>query len=213
MQTWTGLHGEKTIALRIKVVDNAVGAGGHWFISPLGRVSPCVLYDDGHLRTDTCLSPTGGSRHAENHANRQNGGGFHQALLLKGGAPLAAIRARRHRTCTCPTRSFALICQLWPLLPRPASRNGAAQIAFFALQVTAEVFDTGFRQVVHAHRNEHWPNASSSCSRSLEIALRVAKFDPIPLRLNKKLLGIRIVLQACFDLPVKLVELFVGFFE
>src|SRR5262249_33622231 len=73
MQTWTGLHGEKTIALRIKVVDNAVGAGGHWFISPLGRVSPCVLYDDGHLRTDTCLSPTGGSRHAENHANRQNG--------------------------------------------------------------------------------------------------------------------------------------------
>ena len=80
------------------VVDNAVLAR----VIPLSR----MIYDDGHLRTDICVLCNGGSRHGDNQANCQNGGGFHHTLLLnerlyfrRAGA-LTQQHADRGRCCT-----------------------------------------------------------------------------------------------------------------
>src|SRR6516165_5947820 len=65
-----------------------------------------MIYDDGHLRTDICVLCNGGSRHGNNQANCQNGGGFHHTLLLnerlyfrRAGA-LTQRHADRGRCCT-----------------------------------------------------------------------------------------------------------------
>jgi hypothetical protein len=110
-----------------------------------------------------------------------------------------------------PHMGLSEIAVIWDGSVR--GRDWAAQITFLAFQVILEVFDAGLGQTVHAHRDEHWGDGSSSGRRSLKTALRVAKPDPGLLCLDEQLLGISIVLQAGLDLPVKLVEPLVRLFE
>jgi len=117
------------------------------------------------------------------------------------------MNRRRCRT----RRRLLLIKQSWE--GSVCGWNGTAQIAFLAIQVALEIFDTGLRQAVHAHGNQVWNDAPSRCPGGLEAAFGIAKFDPVTLCLNEKLLGIRVIRQAGFDLPVKLIEPLVGFLE